>query len=325
VAPHPEGWKRFFGIIADALNYPIIATQPRPITVVTLLWAALFLIAAFWVSRRLQATLRRRVLVRLSLDPGLEFSILRFVHYAVLALALLFALETLHVDLTGLAVVAGILSVGIGFGLQNLASNFISGLILLIERPMTVGDQVTVGDVDGHVRAINMRATEIVTEDNISIIVPNSEFISGRVVNWSHGDPKLRLRLPVGVSYRSDVEHVREVLLGVATRCHEVLDDPAPDVDFVRFGQSSLDLELHAWIADPDRRDEITTTLHFAIRSAFLDESIEIPFPQYELHFRPEGDAADGSEHRQDHDRSGADGRPLQRPRQRSSIPYRSA
>ena len=145
-----EGWKRFFGSIADALNYPIIATQPRPITVVTLLWHALFLIAAFWVSRRLQVTLRRRVLVRLSLDPGLEFSILRFVHYAVLALALLFALETLHVDLTGLAVVAGILSVGIGFGLQNLASNFISGIILLIERPMTVGDQVTVGDVDGH-------------------------------------------------------------------------------------------------------------------------------------------------------------------------------
>jgi hypothetical protein len=161
--------------------------------------------------------LRRRVLTRLSLEPGLEFSILRFVHYAVLALALLFALEALHVNLTGLAVVAGVLSVGVGFGLQNLASNFISGMILLIERPITVGDQVTVGDVDGHVRAINIRATEIVTDDNISIIVPNSEFISGRVVNWSHGDPKLRLRLPVGVSYRSDVDHV-----GSPRRCGPV-------------------------------------------------------------------------------------------------------
>jgi small-conductance mechanosensitive channel len=310
MVPHPEGWKRVFGVIVDALNYPIIATQPRPITVVTLLCVALFLVGAFWVSRRLQATLRSRVLTRLGLDPGLEFSILRFVHYAVLAIAMLFALETLHIDLTGLAVVAGILSVGIGFGLQNLASNFISGLILLIERPITVGDQVTVGDVDGHVRAINMRATEIVTGDNISIIVPNSEFISGRVVNWSHGDPKLRLRLPVGVSYRSDVEHVREVLLGVARRCDDVLEDPAPDVDFVRFGQSSLDLELHAWIADPDRRDEITTALHFAIRSAFLDENIEIPFPQYELHFRPEGDAGDeergGYSPRHDPDRAEA-------------------
>src|SRR4030095_13606098 len=141
------------------------------------------------------------------------------------------------------------LSVGIGFGLQNLASNFISGIILLIERPITVGDHVSVGDVDGLVRAINMRSTEIVTDDNISIIVPNSEFISGRVVNWSHGDPKLRLRLPVGVSYRSDVEHVRAVLLGVAARCDEVLDDPAPDVNFVRFVHSSLYLEMYSCVA----------------------------------------------------------------------------
>src|SRR6185295_14870486 len=153
-----------------------------------------------------------------------------------------------------LAVVAGILSVGIGFGLQNLASNFISGLILLIERPITVGDHVSAGDVDGTVRAINMRSTEIVTEDNISIIVPNSEFISGRVVNWSHGDPKLRLGLAVGVSYASDVEHVRRVLLDVARRCPDVLADPAPGVDFIRFGQSSLDLKLLAWIADPRHR-----------------------------------------------------------------------
>src|SRR5262245_57929004 len=291
MAEHGPGWERFVTVLTDALNYPLIPTRPHPITVVTILCASLLLVAAFWASRRLQTVLRRRVLTRLSLEPGLEFSILRFVHYAVLALALLLALEALHVDLTGLAVVAGVLSVGIGFGLQNLASNFISGMILLIERPITVGDQVTVGDVDGHVRAINMRATEIVTDDNISIIFPNSEFISGRVVNWSHGDPKLRLRLPVGVSYRSDVDHVRQVLLEVAARCSDVLEDPAPDVDFVRFGQSALDLELHAWIADPSRRDEITTVLHFAIRSAFLDEGIEIPFQQYELHFRPENNA----------------------------------
>jgi small-conductance mechanosensitive channel len=162
--------------------------------------------------------------------------------------------------------------------------------------------------VDGHVRAINMRATEIVTGDNISIIVPNSEFISGRVVNWSHGDPKLRLRLPVGVSYRSDVDHVRKVLLDVAALCSDVLEDPAPDVDFVRFGQSALDLELHAWIADPSRRAEITTALHFAIRSPFLDEGIEIPFPQYELHFRPENDAnANTSDQRQHVDASERD------------------
>src|SRR5262245_9036891 len=268
----PDRLERLTAVIGDALNYPIIPTQTRPITVITLLGVGLFLVAAFWISRRLQASLRGRVLARLHLEPGLEFSILRFIHYAVLALAMLFALEMLHVDLTGLAVVAGILSVGIGFGLQNLASNFISGIILLIERPITVGDRVTVGDVDGLVRAINMRSTEIVTDDNISIIVPNAEFISGRVVNWSHGDPKLRLRLPVGVSYGSDVEHVQRLLLDVAGRCGDVLADPPPGVDFVRFGQSSLDFELHVWIADPRYRENVTSALHFAIRAAFLEE-----------------------------------------------------
>ncbi len=279
--------------IGDVLNYPIIPTETRPITVVTVLAAALVVAAALWISKRLQATVKRRVLARLRLDPGLEFSILRFVHFAVLALSLLLALQLLHVDLTGLAVVAGILSVGIGFGLQNLASNFISGIILLIERPIVVGDHVTSGDVDGTVIAINMRSTEIVTEDNISIIVPNSEFISGRVVNWSHGDPKLRLRLPVRVSYASDVEHVQRVLLDVARRLPDVLADPPPGVDCVRFGESSLDLELLAWIANPRHRERVASALHFAIRAAFLDEGIEIPFPQYDLHFRPEAPGAE--------------------------------
>lgn len=276
--------------IGEVLNYPVIPTPTRPITVVTLLGASLVVVVAFWISKRLQATIRRRVLVRLRLDPGLEFSILRFVHFAILTLSLLFALQMLHVDLTGFAVVAGILSVGIGFGLQNLASNFISGLILLIERPITVGDHVSAGDVDGIVRAINMRSTEIVTDDNISIIVPNSEFISGRVVNWSHGDPKMRLRLAVGVAYASDVEHVRGVLLDVARRCPDVLADPPPGVEFVRFGQSSLNLELLVWIADPRHRGSVTSALHFAIRAAFLEDKIEIPFPQYDLHFRADAE-----------------------------------
>jgi small-conductance mechanosensitive channel len=279
--------------IGDVLNYPIIPTQTRPITVVTVLAAALVVTAAFWISKRLQAIVRRRVLARLHLDPGLEFSILRFVHFAVLALSLLFALKMLQVDLTGLAVVAGILSVGIGFGLQNLASNFISGIILLIERPIAIGDHVSAGDVDGTVRAINMRSTEIVTEDNISIIVPNSEFISGRVVNWSHGDPTLRLGLAVGVSYASDVEHVERVLLDVAGRCPDVLTDPPPHVDFIHFGQSSLDLKLLVWIANPRHRERVTSALHFAIRAAFLEERIEIPFPQYDLRVRSEASGAD--------------------------------
>jgi len=270
-------------VLAKILTYPIIPSQTRPITVTTFLVAGLIVVAAFWLSRRLQGTLQRRVLSRLRLDPGLEFSILRFSHYAVLTVGVVFALQTLHVDLTGLAVVAGILSVGIGFGLQNVASNFISGIILLIERPITVGDRVTVGDINGFVRAINMRSTEVVTTDNISIIVPNSEFVSGRVVNWSHGDPRLRLRLAVGVSYKADVEHVSRVLREAGARVPEVLADPPPEARLVRFGLSSLDFELLVWIADTRRQEAVTSALHYGVRAAFLDNRIEIAFPQLDL------------------------------------------
>ena len=203
-----------------------------------------------------------------------------------MTVGLLLALQTLHVDLTGVAVVAGLLGVGIGFGLQSIVSNFISGLILLIERPIAVGDRVAVGDVDGFVRAINMRATEIVTVDNISVIVPNSEFVSGRVVNWSHGDPKLRLRIPIPVSYGSDVEHASDILLDVARRQPDVLAEPPAEVRFVRFAESSLDLELLVWIAEPRHKERVGSALHYAIRAAFLGEGIEIPFPQRDLHLR---------------------------------------
>jgi len=277
---------RLSGVLGSILSYPIVHTETRPITVATFIAAGLFVAASLWVSRRLRALLQRRVLPRLHLDPGIEFSTLRFAHYAVLTLGVLLGLKTLQVDLTGIAVVAGILGVGIGFGLQNLASNFISGIILLIERPITVGDYVTVGDTDGEVRVISIRATEIVTRDNISIIIPNSEFVSGRVVNWSHGDPRMRLHAAVGVSYGSDVDHVSRVLLDVAHRHADVLDEPSPQVRLNRFGPSSLDFELLVWIGDPRHQEAVTSALHYAIRAAFLENGIEIPLPQQDLNIR---------------------------------------
>jgi small-conductance mechanosensitive channel len=273
-------------VLRSILSYPIVHTETRPITVTTFIAAGLFVVASLWVSRRLRGVLQRRLFPRLHLDPGIEFSILRFAHYAVVTLGVLLGLKILQVDLTGIAVVAGILGVGIGFGLQNLASNFISGIILLIERPITVGDYVTVGDTDGEVRVISIRSTEIVTRDNISIIIPNSEFVSGRVVNWSHGDPRMRLRVAVGVSYKSDLDHVSRVLLEVARRHVDVLEDPSPQVRLNRFGQSSLDFELLVWIGDPRHQEAVTSALHYAIRAAFLENGIEIPFPQQDLNIR---------------------------------------
>jgi small-conductance mechanosensitive channel len=268
------------------MSYPIIPTATRPITVATLIVVSAIGAGSFWVSARAQALMRRRLFPRLHLDSGLEFSALRFAHYAIVSLGVLVGLKVLSVDLTGLAVVAGILSVGIGFGLQNLASNFISGIILLIERPITVGDHVTVGDPDGEVRAIKMRSTQIVTRDNITVIVPNSEFVSGRVVNWSHGDPRMRLHVAVGVSYASDVDLVTRVLHDVARRVEFVLGEPAPEVRFVRFGESSLAFELLVWIGNPHHEDAVGSGLRYAIRAAFLDAGIEIPFPQRDVTVR---------------------------------------
>jgi small-conductance mechanosensitive channel len=273
-------------VVRDILLYPIIPTATRPITVATLIVVSAIVACSFWVSGRTQTLMRRRLFPRLRLDPGLEFSTLRFAHYAVISVGLMLGLKILSVDLTGLAVVAGILSVGVGFGLQNVASNFISGVILLIERPITVGDQVTVGDTDGEVRAINMRSTEIVTRDNITVIVPNSEFVSGRVVNWSHGDPRMRIHVAVGVSYASDVAQVTSILADVAAESRLVLKNPPPEVRFVKFGDSSLDFELIAWIGNPQQEDGAASDLRYAIRAAFLVAGIEMPFPQREVTVR---------------------------------------
>ena len=182
--------------------------------------------------------------------------------------------------------VFGLLSVGIGFGLQNVASNFVSGLIILFERPIKIGDRITIGDVLGDVENISLRATLIRTMDNISIIVPNSEFISSRVINWSHRDPKIRVHIPVGVAYGSDVPLVIKSLLEVAENHPEVLKEPPPKFWFNEFGNSSLNFELLVWVPDPKRRPDIISELNKGIDEIFRKNKIQIPFPQRDLHIR---------------------------------------
>ncbi|MBN1212237.1 MAG: mechanosensitive ion channel, partial [candidate division Zixibacteria bacterium] len=167
-----------------------------------------------------------------------------------------------------------------------ITSNFISGLILLFERPIKVGDRVTVGDTEGDVLAINMRSTTIQTLDNIAIIVPNSEFISANVTNWSYGDPKIRLQLEVGVSYNSDLDAVLQSLKEVADEHPKVLREPKPDVLLRGFGDSSWNMILRVWIAHPKRYHTIRSELNCAIVRKFREKNIEIPFPQRDLHVR---------------------------------------
>jgi small-conductance mechanosensitive channel len=220
------------------------------------------------------------------MDQGTRFTLLRISHYTIMIIGTLVGFQFVGIDLSGLAVIFGLLSVGIGFGLQNVTSNFISGLILLFERPIRVGDRVTVGDTEGDVLSINMRSTTILSLDNISIIVPNSQFVSSNVVNWSHGDPKIRVSISVGVSYDSDLDLVLRALQEVAKEHPDVLDQPVSDVLFVGFGDSTWNMALRVWIVDPKRHYNVSSELNIAIVRKFRQYGIEIAFPQRDVHFR---------------------------------------
>jgi len=194
------------------------------------------------------------------------------------------AFQFVGINLSGLAVIFGLLSVGIGFGLQNVTSNFVAGLILLFERPIKIGDRVSVGDTEGDVCDINIRSTTISTLDNVTIIVPNSEFVSNNVVNWSHGDTKIRLNCEVGVSYNSDLDTVLRCLQEVAEEHPKVLDKPRPDVIFRSFGDSAWNMELRAWVKNPKIHHIVRSEINCAIVRKFRENDIEIPFPQRDLH-----------------------------------------
>lgn len=238
------------------------------------------------VTRILHNWLSRSVLPRTSMEASLQNSIATIVGYAGVIIAVSLGLARLGVNLENIALVAGALSIGIGFGLQAIVSNFVSGLILLTERPIRVGDWIVVGNEQGHVRRISVRSTEIETFDRASVIVPNSDLITSTVKNWTHADYLGRLELPVGVSYDSDPEQVREVLLAAAAAHPQVLKDPAPYVLFMKFGDSALEFELRGVVANVNQRLSVLSDLHFDIFKRMREAGIEIPFPQRDVHIR---------------------------------------
>ena len=227
-----------------------------------------------------------RMTKKLHVDEGTIYTFTRITHYTIMFIGALVAFQFVGIDLSGLVVIFGALSVGIGFGLQNLTSNFISGLIILLERPIKVGDRVTVGDVEGDVVEINIRSTEVRSLNNISVIVPNSEFVSAQVINWSHGDLKVRLDIDVGVSYGSDLDTVLRCLQEVAEENSEVLKKPPAEVLHLGFGDSSWNMRLRAWIAHPKRHPYVRSDINCAIVRKFRNNNVEIPFPQRDLHVR---------------------------------------
>jgi len=229
------------------------------------------------------------VLAKSSLDLGTRTAIGTITRYSIILIGLMIILQTVGIDLSTITVLAGALGVGIGFGLQNITNNFVSGIIILFERPIKVDDRIEVGNITGDVVRISMRATTIVTNDNISVIVPNSEFISSKVINWSHNDRNVRFNIPVGVSYNEDPQKVKELLLSVANDNDAVLKEPLPDVIFSEFGDSSLNFVLRVWTSTLIQAPKVLKSqLYFEIFKRFREVGIQIPFPQRDLHIKNE-------------------------------------
>ncbi len=248
--------------------------------------AALVFVGVIVLTRFIQRMLVVRVLPQTRLDPGIRHSIGTATGYVGILIAAAAGIMALGLDLSNLAILAGALSVGIGFGLQNVVNNFVSGLILLVERPIKVGDWVVVGSDQGYVKRIKVRATEIQTFDRASVFVPNSKIISESVTNWTYADKMGRVIIPIGVAYGSDTARVREILLEIGRSHAEVLKEPAPSAVFRGFGDSALNFELRCYLDNVERTIAVTSDLCFAIDDAFRRHGVEIPFPQQDVYVK---------------------------------------
>jgi len=280
--------------IAGLLRFQLFMINETPVTIISLVMLISVMLTFQFISRVVIKKILSKVLDNTSFDTGLRYAFIQISHYVVLVIGVIVATQFVGIDLSGLFVIFGFLSVGIGFGLQNLTSNFISGIILLFERPIRVGDRVTVGGVDGDVEEINIRSTTVRSLNNIAIIVPNSEFVSNTVVNWSHSDSKIRLEIDVGVSYNSSLETVCAALMEVALENEEVLNKPAPEVLLMSFGDSAWNMRLRCWISDPRRQPVIISDINCSIVYKFKEKNISIPFPQRELHLVSSGNLLKG-------------------------------
>jgi len=245
------------------------------------------LIAVFWISSRTKRFLVNRLLAQSGLDRSLQYAIAQVTSNIVLVVGIFIVLENTGIHLAALAVFAGAVGVGIGFGLQNIASNFISGLVILAERPITIGDRVEVAGIAGQVQHIRARSTVIRTNDNIMMIVPNTKFIDSPVTNWTYGDRRVRFRIPISVASDSDIAKVRDTLLAVAREDPHTLKEPAPSVFLENFGENAIEFKLVVWSSEMSARpSRYRSDINFAIAEKFREAGIELPFPQRDIHIR---------------------------------------
>jgi potassium efflux system protein len=263
-----------------------------PFSIATLTLGLVVIIFAVVASRYLRSFIERRMARHKHLDPGVQFTILRLVHYFIMAVGLVVALRiAVQADFTSLAVAFTALSIGIGFGLQFIAGDIASGFIILFERPVRVGDYITIPGPDGkltegRVRSINLRTTVVMTNDNVASVVPNSKIVNQNFLNWTFRERRTRVSIPIGVATDSDVDLVTETLLRAAADVQFVLDEPKPSVQFMEFGDFDLKFRLLVWTDKPRRHVVIKSQVNYNIFRLFREAGIEIPNPQRDITLR---------------------------------------
>ncbi len=291
-----DGWGEILALLDSAIELftrSLFKLGENDISMATIFYMLFAFLLLNFIAKRIKKLLVEKILVKANVEKGVRATVGTVTRFVIVVIGTAVIIQTAGIDLTALTLVAGALGVGIGFGLQNITDNFISGIIILFEKPIKVGDRIEVGEVQGNVIAISFRATQVLTNDNISVIVPNSEFISSRVINWSHNDRNIRFKIPVGVSYKEDPDKIRRILLKVAEENENILRVPEPTVLFDEYGDSSLNFILAVWTGTyTDRPRMLKSQLYFEIFREFKEHNVEIPFPQRDIHIksRPDSD-----------------------------------
>ncbi|MFN2394954.1 MAG: mechanosensitive ion channel family protein [Bacteroidales bacterium] len=287
-----ETLKSVYKSVMEFLQYPVFPLGETDVTLASLIYLIISLFLLFFLSAKFRNLIQNKILVRYNVDVGVRQAISTIIRYIIVVIGLVIIIQSAGIDLSFFTVLAGALGVGIGFGLQNVTNNFVSGLVILFERPVKVGDRIELTNnsgetINGDVISISARASIILTNDNIAIIVPNSNLISNSVINWSYNDRKVRFNFPVGVHYKENPELIRKLLLQVAEENEGVLKSPPPDVLFEDFGDSSLDFILRVWTSRYIQRPGVLKSqLYYSIHRKFKENNIEIPYPQRDLHLR---------------------------------------
>lgn len=277
----------YVGNISNLLSQPVMKLGNTGLTWWSLLYLAVLTIILLILTGKMQRFIVKQAKTRTNLDIGTTHGISTVVRYLMIGIGFLVILQSVGVDLSSLTIIAGAIGLGLTVGLQSLVSNIVSGVTLFTERPVKVGDRIEVDGTVGDITNITFRATTILTDENIEIIVPNSQFITKKVTNWSHSSPNIRLTIPVTVSYKSDPRQVKELIEEVARKHDGVLKDPRPELIFSGFGDSALRFDLWVWTCDFTRRPLVLkSNLYYEIFERLKAEGIEIPLPQRDIHIR---------------------------------------